>query len=85
MTESTNILIPNIGESDTYFAPISPAASTGGNNAGNPTSQGNSTGPAAGSKPVTLLEMLQRGKQPIKQPNVADVPPVMKSMGTSRL
>lgn len=58
-------------ESDTYFAPISPAANTPG-------------GPQAGSKPVTLLELLQRGnKQPQKQPSQGDIPPVMKNMGMS--
>lgn len=58
-------------ESDTYFAPISPAANTQG-------------GPQAGAKPVTLLELLQRGKQAQKQPSQGDIPPIIKNMGTLR-
>lgn len=64
-----------IGDSDTYFAPISPAAAT--------TSAGG-VGPPAGAKPVTLLELLQRGNQSqsiAKQPSQGDVPPALKNMG----
>lgn len=84
LTEPTNIVIPGLGESDTYFAPISPAAATG---------VPGTVGPPPGAKPVTLLEMLQRGKQNpphqhqqhhAKQPNTADVPPVLKNMGKHR-
>lgn len=71
----TNVTIP--GDSESYFAPISPAANT--SNIGT-----NSGGSKPASKPVNLMEMLQRGKQPM--PIAADVPPIMKNtMGMKQL
>lgn len=66
----TNVSIP--GDSNSYFAPISPAANTGGSHVGG------SIPPA--SKSYNLMEMLQRGKQ--KMSHSADKTlPQIKSIG----
>lgn len=63
-----NVAIPC--DTEAYFAPISPAANTGNLNRGPAGSQ-------TASKPVDLMEMLQRGKQ--NMPIAGDVPPVLKN------
>ena len=62
-----NVTIP--GDSESYFAPISPAAS--------------SMIPPATSKPINLMELLQRSKQNTLQhdtPMHADIPPSIRNM-----
>lgn len=63
-----NVSIP--GDHESYFAPISPAANTVNINSNRGPQQN-------ASKPVDLMEMLQRGKQTM--PIAADMPPVFKN------
>ncbi|XP_069683292.1 eukaryotic translation initiation factor 4E transporter-like isoform X2 [Periplaneta americana] len=62
-----NIMIPPLSESDTYFAPISPAANTA-------TSSMSVSAVGSNTKPTLLLEMLQRGGQ-----GDAALPPVIRA------
>lgn len=64
-----NVAIP--GDTDSYFAPISPAANTISMH------HRGLSGSQTASKPVDLMEMLQRGKQ--TRPIYGDVPPVFKN------
>lgn len=71
------IKIPSVTESNTYFAPISPATTTTTNNSN------------ASTNGVKLLEMLQRGNKP-NQNGQGDatsgiVPMMKKDMGMSSL
>lgn len=64
-----NIQIPSVTESNTYFAPISPANTTAANNTTSTTG-------------VKLLEMLQRGNKPSQNGQgdaASTVIPMMKS------
>jgi translation initiation factor 4E transporter len=69
-----NIHIPSVTESNTYFAPISPAANTHNNIM--PPQSSSSTG-------IKLLEMLQRNSKPPNQNGQGDatsaVIPMMKN------
>ena len=79
-----------MGESDTYFAPISPAANTAASNVpvsavnNNVTSSGNDAGTGNGGsvglnlKPSLLLEMLQRGGQTQTSQGDSALPPVIR-------
>lgn len=83
-------MIPPLSESDTYFAPISPAANTatstvsvsavGSSVSSSVMSSGNGTG-SSGSvsvKPTLLLEMLQRGGQNQVGQGDAALPPIIR-------
>lgn len=84
-------MIPPLSESDTYFAPISPAANTatstvsvsavGSSVSSSVMSSGNGTG-SSGSvsvKPTLLLEMLQRGGQNQVGQGDAALPPIIRA------
>ena len=66
-----NIQIPSVTESNTYFAPISPAANT--HNNANSSRHTSSTG-------IKLLEMLQRNSKPPSQNGQGDVNNIMPMM-----
>ena len=84
-----NIVIPPLSESDTYFAPISPAANTAASNVsvsavsssvtsgGNDARSGN--GGSVGVKPTLLLEMLQRGGQTQAGQGDSALPPIIRA------
>lgn len=86
-------MIPPLSESDTYFAPISPAANTatstisvsavGSSNVMNSGNSGNTDGTGSiGSvcvKPTLLLEMLQRGSQNQATQGDATLPPIIRA------
>ncbi|XP_074029559.1 eukaryotic translation initiation factor 4E transporter isoform X2 [Leptinotarsa decemlineata] len=57
--ETTSVAIP--GDSEAYFAPISPAANTGGGVIGGGSGK---RAAQANAQPINIMEMLQRGKQP---------------------
>lgn len=88
-------MIPPLSESDTYFAPISPAANTAtstvsvsavGSSVSSVMSSGNG-GNAGGTgssgsvsvKPTLLLEMLQRGGQNQVGQGDAALPPIIRA------
>ncbi|GJQ85898.1 hypothetical protein Trydic_g21754 [Trypoxylus dichotomus] len=71
LSEEPSLTIPC--DSNSYFAPISPAASTGGaaNNPGHP---------QAAAQPINFMDILQRSSKLQGGPLHADLPPTMKNI-----